>query len=82
MKAANRAKNIVDEVIADLGLPLSADVVVDVCLVVRPGRKLSWRDWRSLAGKLRRRLRATRLKLGGFILLRSELLVTLKPSRA
>ena len=82
MKAATRAKSIVDEVISDLGLPLTADVEVDVMLVVRPGRRLAWKEWRSLAGKLRRRLMGTRLRLGGFVLLRSQLLVALKPSRA
>ena len=82
MKAATRAKSIVDEVIADLGLPVTADVHVDVMLVVRPGRRLAWKEWRSIAGKLRRRLLGTRLKLGGFMLLRSQLLVALKPARA
>lgn len=82
MKAAQEAKNIVDEVISDLALPLSAEVAVDVVLVVRPGRRMSWRDWKNLAGTFRRRLRATRLRLGGFVLLRSQLLVTLKPARA
>lgn len=74
---ARRIKLAAEQIVADLGLPLSVEVDVQATLVVTPGRRLAWHEWRSAAQRFKRRLRAT-VSVGGSILLKSALFVEVR----